>query len=510
MAKNLDVIEERLKAIADLVDHGSVPEARREILRLCRKSIPRKFASELAHCARRADLPDKALALLHPYVRPPRGTIVVATDREKARYAQALTELGAINEATELLYSLKGSPDPNVYFGRALNHVKSWDWEGAIPHFQETLRHPKTVQAAATKTWLGAAYMYGPGNYQRSRIYLDEAIRETSEVKFRFVHKRALQFMIEACFLMRDWASANKVIDKLERLAREEDNAYYASVCKLWRVLTSVFNPRDQRYSIDDITSAREYLFANEKWEEARSCDYYRAVYTRDRDLLVHLYFGTSLVPLRKKLEKMLGGADRIPESYLWVPDRKSKPKHYLDVLTGENDVSKARLKHGQYPQKMLALLCSDFYRPMRLPQLHEALHPGDYFNPITSPDRIHQTLRRLREWIDESRLPLTILEINGFYRVQTTNGLAIKLFRDPEAQALKKPKAPSDVVTKSLDKLRAKFKTELFSAQDAAELLKVSYRSAVGYLKTATETGVTIKQGAGPATRYRFARAKS
>lgn len=507
MSRNLDAVEAKIKMVEQLTAQQAMPRAVTEIKKLCRKGVPRKFAADLGHFARLCSQYDRAIGLLYPYVRPPRGSITEPSDVEKAVYATTLVEIGATGEATELLKSIDGDKVPRVHFGRGLAEVKTWNWKAAIPHFEAALERGHPASSAANKAWLGAAYMYGTANFQRSRILLEESLRESTASANLFVHQRALKFLVESYFLLRDWRHATRAIERLERLADEEGVIYYRKIAQQWRIMVSAFNPRDQRHQLEELTAIRDWFLAREHWEDARSCDFYRASHSRDLALLTHLYFGTPFASLRSRIEQLVGGVEKLPQQYLWMPDGKTKSSHALNVLTGESDLSRARLKSGQNLQRLLALLCSDFYCPMRLAQVHEHLYPGDYFNPLSSPDRVHQVMHRLRSWLTKAKVPLTIAEQGGYYHVRTARGLALELFRDPEQVAAQLTQPLGVAAARALDQLRGQFKKQPFSAQQAAAALDVSYRSAAGYMKAFTERGITTKLGAGPATVYRFAK---
>src|SRR5206468_2581133 len=121
--------------------------------------------------------------------------------------------------------------------------------------------------------------------------------------------------------------------------------------------------------------------------ETVRDCDLHRSVATKDEKLLLHVYFGTPHPTFRERILAEYGGSVALPSRYLWKKTGKSS--RILDLT----DPEALGLKPGQLLHRALLLLCSDFYRPVRLAALHSRLFPDRYFHPTATPNQIHQLL---------------------------------------------------------------------------------------------------------------------
>jgi hypothetical protein len=156
-------------------------------------------------------------------------------------------------------------------------------------------------------------------------------------------------------------------------------------------------------------------------------------------------------------------------------------------------------LKPGQLLHRLLATLASDFYRPFRLASLHSLLYPREYFNPVTSPMRVHQATRHLRAWLEEEGIALRIEEQHGLYRLTGTAGCLIT-----RGEALGHKRAGI------LHLLRSRWPAQKFSIGAVMRQLKMPRRSALRVLQAAHKSGELAREGKGAGTVYFFPRSKA
>ncbi|MEK6625719.1 MAG: hypothetical protein AABY86_12160, partial [Bdellovibrionota bacterium] len=234
--------------------------------------------------------------------------------------------------------------------------------------------------------------------------------------------------------------------------------------------------------------------------ENVRSCDYYEATCFKNEKLLIQLYFGTTYPTFRKRILKVLGGVEKLPTQYQWSffrPTLANSP--IVNLHNGQSNLGPSWLKEGQIPQRLLLALSQDFYKPMRVSELHELLYPKEYYHPTSSPDRIHQALRRLRHWFQKNHISLEIKEDSGFYSLTSSHGCTICLTRDTPAHAL------SYKMQQHLRQLQDHFKTRLIVAAEGAQILGVSHRSTIRILNQMCVHGPLERIGKGPRTCYRI-----
>jgi hypothetical protein len=239
-------------------------------------------------------------------------------------------------------------------------------------------------------------------------------------------------------------------------------------------------------------------------WWAARQCEYYAASMLGDRARLLRLYAGTKHPAFRARVARRLGNAVKLPVQYDWCPGG-GKASGVLEVANGQNTFSSAYLKEGQIQQRLLNVLSCDFFLPITAAEIHERLYPGEHYNPASSPDRVHQALKRLRAWIKQAGVPLVVRETRGFYSLDAPSGFGLRVdIGGGERAGEEAPRARVRLV-QCLSRVEEKYGDREFSAADFARCARLSHPSAVRYLREALAGKLVSRKGAGPATRYRI-----
>lgn len=507
---------QRLQTIRDLIRDGDLAAARIQIREAATRKMGRDFRLELAYLANQAQVPQKAATLLHRTIWPARGTRASdATAEEKAEYGQALARIGATREAIGILASLDAAVLPRVYRFLALAYFRQWDWRTAIPLLKNCLALPDLSPSDRiyAEFYLAIALMHGADDTVGARKHLAVVLRETGPDHFRRAHWDAWQVLAQTHYLEKDWSGAIQALDRMDALYPHDPDSSSDLISRKWRRLIELHQrqkrPETRPETLAALAAIKKGFRALGNWEQVRSCDYYEAVATDDENLLVRLYCGTPFPEFRRKLLTASGRqAQDMPEHYEVSVGRATESAAageapWLDGLNGENSLGRARLKPGQILQRLLAALTADLYIPPNIAQLHEGLYPGDHFNPTSSPLRVRQALKRLRQWLKANRIPLEIEEKQERYRLESEVQIRIRI-----RSSASEPGAP----TRTLDlveRLAAQFGREAFSAHEVETLLGISRWSAVALLRTATRRQVLERIGRGPSTRYRLAAGK-
>ena len=496
-------------AIESVEDHlftGLLKQARCELLALLdRRKLDREIYWELASLARLADMPDRGVKLLFRVVRPPLGRRSDASELEQAIYAQCLNEIGSTGEAFQLLEGLNAKKLPRVLLYRSLCLINRNDWGGTIPLLSSLSTHPAALsyEKVTARVWLAGALVHGFGNMHRARKLLAEALREATPDFGRVLHKHAKRFLIESLVADENWHKVEQELENLAKISQEDDDPYFSIFVRHQHSIVEYAKhgkPRKLDVSLRNVSRDYQRLHY---WEDARACELGRATRLGDTESLRRLYVGTPFPHFRTKIRALLTDDELPTTTFNWPLGVSMSSTHFVDIADGSSSFSAFKLARGTMLQRLLEILTIDLYRPQRVTELHERLHPGEYFNPASSPDRVHQLLKRLRAWIRQARLPLEIFEYEGMYELRATISLSLRLAVDREAQAAQQRstvKAHGALAT-----LRAAFNTREFTAGDVAEKLTCSRPTAVRMLTAATSQEVVQRIGAGRATRYRF-----
>lgn len=485
-----------LARIDALINDGRLSDAKALVRPLLERKHPREELVKLANLARRAWMPEHAARLLFKIVHPTekRNVAAAATAEEKTEYATALVMLGGHREALKLLQDIDVREVPEALFARSLAHFSQWNWQATLNQWERLIGSPKAteLQKLRGELYHATALTHGAHDFDRSTEICERLLKISSPSKNRVIYKNALLLLGQNFAFLKQTAKAAPYFAELEKLSADEDDSRHLLHTRLWKAISN--------NDVAELRKAREGFKEQERWEQVRVSDYYEAELTGNSELFIHLYFGTPHAAFRERVAKALGGAENIPSKYDWkLWSGKSAPKVLIDSANGTSNASEAFLKEGHVLQRMLLALSSDFVMPPTVAELHEQLYPGEYFNPNSSPDRVHQCLKRLRKWLESANLPLEVRELHGRYRLFSPEGCAIRVYRS-EADI---PKTPIRTIHFAND-LYKKFGAAEFTSNDAVLKLKQPYTTVKRHLASAVAHGLIIAQSSGRETRYK------
>lgn len=486
------------RTVDEHLRHGRPSRAQAALDKIQDVKVPREEAARFAAVARRADRASFGIRLLNPIVRSDRKAPVEATEEEKAEYAQCLIRIGASEEATILLDSIASSRIPQVLLYRASAHIQRWEYEEAVPLLKAYVRREDLApyQALVGKVNLAAA-LAATKRHEKATFLIRELLHETSLKQYATLHANLLSVATQHFALRKKWADVTRCLAKAKTVLAESDGEA-AFFLEKWKALAAMMRDPKSAEALAEVDAVREKARARGHWDTLRQCDELQGIHTKDEARLVHLYFGTPYESWRRRMLDDFSDPKALPGSYAWNPSGHPTEGVVLDLLTGETEGGKrATLKTGQLLHRLAVTLSSDFYRPLRLASVHFQLYPGEYFNPVTSPFRVYEAVKRLRAWLEKSSLPLAIEEENGFYRLTASGPGAIRVYRAKDAVGKH---------AAALMKLRERFAEAPFSIGEACEVLAMPSRSAQRLLEAAMTEGHVSRSGQSRATRYRLA----
>jgi hypothetical protein len=293
--------------------------------------------------------------------------------------------------------------------------------------------------------------------------------------------------------LSGEWKAAHEALALAESLTRK-NNAMDAFLVAKWSAVLRLKEHGPSEPALRELGVVRQRAVQKEHWETVRDCDRFRACALGDYDLARQLYHGTPFASFREKLARQMSRENLATETYTW--SLGSGAMRRLDLTSGRDEDGGLVVKPGQGECRLLRILSSDFYRPFRLASLHHLLFAGEFFNPLSSPDRVHRALLRLRRALETRRFPLGIAEHEGAYRLVADGACALVVPLDNEG---------IDRDDYRCQELRKKFGDAPFVARQAAEVLHLELRGAQWVLRRAVAGGKLTREGKGPSTCYRF-----
>jgi hypothetical protein len=474
--------------IDELIRRGRTGKARAELKRFCARTLPRASWLPAASLARRLELPELGLRLLHPAVRPLGKKVTdPATPEEVAEYAANLVRVGAPLEALELLDAPRVAKIPESYLYRAFARVSLWDYAGSLEPLETFLRFPglDPYQRLVARVNHAAALVF-ERDYARADRMLGDLEKEMGEQNYHLLLGNVLKLRAQVAVGRREPDVSAHWLERAQAHMREAGQWDHLFL-KKWRAVREVFvSPKK---AVAALAAVRDEAERAKHWETVRDCEGYLAVATGDETRLWQVYFGTPFASFRKKLLQDFGHEGKVPESFARGAKRGKIPAD----LTGRAGLG-PDLVPGDARFRLLRTLASDGYRPFRSAALFQLVFPGEHYNPLTSPPRVRMLILRLRKALTKQKLGLDVESDEGGYRLVVRRPILVSL--EPAAESRTGGLA---------DRAAAEFGAKPFSISQGAKKLGTSERSLLRALSEALTRGRLVREGKGRAVRYRF-----
>lgn len=456
---------------------GRPHEAGRLLAKLRAARTPREWRLPLAKLCRRAGQLSLGLELLTRLVHPARHQ-PEATAPEKAEYGILLLRTGAVSEAIEWLNQVDTDLVPDALHFRAVWHFIQWDYQSAIAPLEEYLATSLSDDARLVgRTNLAFAHVEC-GHHARALDLLNENIDLAGRLGHWQLQRNNRAFRGQLHLQEGEFGKARRELKSALQIDAGSPANDQFLIVKL-RLLLDALEKSDLK-ALDEL---RILATRRRDWEALREADLFRLDIHFVNTRFLHLLFGTPYPVFRERVLTRFG---RGPDREIFVLGEKSAPR--MDVATGEIENHPAHLRAGHQTHRLIEVLLRDFYQPLRIGGLFAGLFPQDHFDISSSPSRVHQVLRRTRQWIREERVPIRIHEADGFYALEIVGDFS---FRIPLARRAPAPEDPQ------LQKLKRRFKNaRSFTAREAAEYLELPKATATRFIKKAIESGHLARLG--------------
>lgn len=449
--------------------------------------VPRQWRLRLANVCRRAGLISQGLRLLSPIIHPDRNRWRVDADAfELSEYAVLLQKCGAINEALRTLQRVDSGRVPDSLLYQAFCHFSQWQYHQAIPLLRKYLEMDLAPYARLVGRVNLAAALVATEQLDQALEQLVVNIEMARAGGFTRLEGNSLELSAQIHIRSRNFFAAEKNLDEAARLLGSESTSDQLFVRK-WQAVLSGFNAG----SAAPIKVFREEALSRGHWESVREADLYILSIEFEKHAFDHLVFGTPFEFYRQRIYRELKTVPDADSMIYGVAGART-----LDLLSGQlRDDS--RLKAGQAIHRLLNVLLRDLYRPLRVGGLFSELFPHDYFDIHSSPDRVHQILRRTRRWLEQQRIPIVIDEHTGAYRIAFTGDFAFAL-------PLNHPDGGVTQMTVQFEKLAKRYgEAPSFTAREAREELGIPLTSFNRLISWALAAGQVERLGTGAKTQY-------
>ncbi len=450
--------------------------------------IPINFRLSLANISRRVGLIPLALRILSP--RMPLSGLEKSADTtasEMAEYALLLQRIGSLSEALRLLEKIDTNKEPKALLYRAFCLFKTWEHKSSIPYLKQYVNNiGDAYQKLVGQLNLAAAYCIA-GNYETSLSVTEECLKNAlSNEKWR-LYANALELKAQNLIHLNKLFSAAQHIEEAAKIF-ESHKTFDALFVKKW----AAYLEAHQSSSVTPLIRFKAHAFKEEAFESAREADLYSLLVRLDVNTYDHVYFGTPFSAYRSRIETL---TKNISPNTVYFLGNHNAPLLDIEAGTLQGQVV---LPLGKKVHQVLNLLTYDLYRPLKLGDMFSSLYEGEHFDIESSPERIYQIVKRTRQFLKESSLPIEVRENKGYYQLHITGSLALKLNRT---------RTPVEGLNPYLQRLKNFYPaSQVFKTSDVRKCLNLKLSKAREVIELGLINGDIIKLGSSSATKYQFA----
>lgn len=460
----------------------------REFLRqVSRSEIPDRLILNFSQLARRVDLPKKGLILLRDRVldlpAPQKPD-----PREQAEYAACLLKLGALGEARRLLSEVPKQNNPEAVKYLAFTFVHQWNYAEALPHFRSYLARPDLTPYDRMVGSLNySAALVATEDYAEAENVLRPLREQTAREGHRLLLGNTCELLAQTQLHTGRFAEASVLIEESWAALKNAQPRYRLYLQKWQAVAALMQNPADEK-AHEKLRRTRVEAIEVSDWETIRDCDFHESLLLQNKDMFLHLYFGTPHEAYRQLMQRRSGGRMEVPEFYEWG---RSPGRRCIDVERGAID-GRPLVRKGLGRHRLLKALALDFYAPVTVAHLFAEIFEDEHYLPETSAPRVHELLRRFKADLRTQKAVLPVVALKRGYRIDLAQANCALLVRDARA------------VGGSLAGLIAgRFGSAEFRLRELADALNLPHTTLYREIKRLLSNGTLLQIGTGKATRY-------
>lgn len=488
-----------------LIRSGQHSVARQSLLLIPLKTIERDQKTAVADLARRLNMPKVMIAVLRDVVFNTKQLLNPATHHERALYAVALARLGVFKEAEQRMTELKGEGYLEADFYLAQNHMLQWQYSKAIPFLKN---HLKRADLSEYQTLVGQVNLVssyqGNSDWSESRNLLTLVMKSLQNKISQIPDGKEYSLLYGNCLEQAAFQEIfNGRIEMAEVWLMEAQKllggsqSRYELFVKKWSAILRILKPSADSDSFAKFEQFRKDVHKSKNWETIRELDFYLALAKKDESLFWKVFFGTPFLQYRKRIQSLFKPDSR-PLKFQWQSQivDQSKIDRTLDLSRGEEIGSKVQIRSNAILHQLLQILCRDFYRPVALGAIFSELFPNEHYDPDSSPQRVYQSIIRLRKWFRDHHVPLRITSSNWSFRLKFTGNYAVQIqMKADRTSELEFP----------IEKLVENFGMNPFSAKAVSEKFDIPLSRAQKYLSEVLKLKKIRKTAGGSVTKYKL-----
>ncbi len=472
--------------IDQLIKAGDGDQAKKELVRISIPDIPRSERFHFAQLCRRTGLINSGLKMLSKIIREDQEGMIEARLEEKAEYGVLLQRLGAVDEAKKLLNEIVNDKIPSAYLYLAFCNFNQWNYREAIDPLKKYLEliDDNSYAYLVGQVNLAAALVNIEKNDEAGAL-LDRIIAINEKLGNKLLLGNCYEIKSQLQIQLGRYGEAKKLLDKSEKSLQNNQLLEKFFIYK-WRTIAEAFESPKKIDWNELRKKARHFNHS----ESIREIDYHEAIIGHDLDLALKVLFGTPFYDYRKKLLNKL--PMDVPSFYrMGAPSPLEKD---FDLLLGSYIGAREVFKLGSILHRLFCTLVNDFYRPKRIGALFSHLYPDEYFDPHSSPDRVHQILKRFRSSIQKDINTIELRHTNNTYHVEFSQQFSVWLpFSYPEL-------SKNGLIKTRIER---EWTDRRFTRRQFQNLFSLEYTAANTKLNELVSDGFIERMGSGRSTVY-------
>ena len=283
------------------------------ILQLNPAQLNRYEKIKFANLSRRVGLPQMAIRLLRPIIRPADGSVSFADDEEKCEYGAALIKEGLVGEGLKLLATLDPVKNAQADLFTSFGLFTRWDYAGAEPLLRRYLKTGlNDYQAMVGKTNLAAALIFLNKLDEAEDLLL--GLRDDAEkTQSKLIQSYCYELLGQTYLGCLDFAQANRSFLKAGSESQHSSTSVPFMV-KKWLAITQLLE--NETAESAELDAVIKEAIERRDFETVRTCDFHRAVALKDEALAKKVFFGTPHVKLRQKIQDAVSGFCTLGDRY--------------------------------------------------------------------------------------------------------------------------------------------------------------------------------------------------
>ena len=451
---------------------------------LCRKlnhrKIPRLLLVDYAQIARRIGAAELILLWLSPIVRSEKILAKPATDSEKAIYGLALLRLGAFREARQVLAGIDPKKDPQVYFYRASLNINQWNYAKAIPDLKRYVQQKEVPLYSRLVGRLNlCASLVSNKNTAQAEKQIKILMQILEKNKIQLLMGNLLEIRSQLRYEQNDPTSALADLKQAAIILQKADERSRIYIEK-WRLINEMKESSDPSKYVSSFAELKIKASLIKDWETCRDCDLQQARLLKNKELMLRVFWGSQFLGYKKRILTLFNDLDP-GINYIWRNETVAADAPFNLVA----DAPTAILR------KFFYILTREMYQPLRVTEIVDQLYPNEYYNPVSSPAKLHRLIARARTWLKEKKIPVGIESFGQSFKLNFLAPLNLLIVKDlPTARNIEYPQVTQQ---------------EYFNVKDWAHELSISSRTARHQIQLLVEKDLVQSFIRGPKTKYRL-----